>query len=36
MKAWIDRNEYPFHSHFIDVSAGRMHYVDEGSGTPSE
>ncbi len=27
---WLDKTEYPFTSHFIDVPAGRMHYVDEG------
>ena len=27
---WLDRTEYPFDSHFIDLPAGRMHYVDEG------
>ena len=31
---WIDRDEYPFESHYIQVPAGRMHYVDEGSGQP--
>lgn len=30
--SWIDRREYPFESHFIELSMGRMHYVDEGSG----
>ena len=29
---WIDRQEYPFASHYLEVSAGRLHYVDEGSG----
>ena len=29
---WIDRNEYPFASHYFQTAAGRMHYVDEGSG----
>ena len=24
--------DYPFTSRFVDLSAGRMHYVDEGSG----
>lgn len=31
-QGWIDRSEYPFQSHFIDLPAGRMHYVDEGQG----
>lgn len=29
---WIDRNEYPFATHHFQTAAGRMHYVDEGSG----
>lgn len=29
---WIDRNEYPFTSRYFQADAGRMHYVDEGSG----
>ncbi len=29
---WIDRNEYPFASHYFKTAAGRMHYVDEGMG----
>jgi haloalkane dehalogenase len=32
--AWVDRNEYPFEGHFLDVGAGRLHYVDEGQGRP--
>jgi haloalkane dehalogenase len=31
---WIDRKEYPFQSHRFEVTAGNMHYVDEGSGSP--
>ncbi len=31
---WIDRNEYPFASHFFQTAAGKLHYVDEGSGEP--
>lgn len=31
---WIDRREYPFKQHFIELDAGRMHYVDEGVGAP--
>lgn len=26
--------EYPFASHYLDLDAGRYHYVDEGSGSP--
>ena len=29
---WIDRNEYPFAPHYFQTAAGRLHYVDEGSG----
>jgi haloalkane dehalogenase len=32
--AWIDRQEYPFASHRLDVGAGRLHYLDEGRGAP--
>lgn len=32
--SWIDRKEYPFESRYFKVSAGRLHYVDEGSGDP--
>lgn len=28
------KQEYPFKSNFIEVKGGRMHYVDEGEGTP--
>lgn len=31
---WIDRAEYPFTSHWMQLEAGRMHYLDEGSGPP--
>lgn len=31
---WIDREEYPFPSKYLDLEMGRMHYVDEGSGEP--
>src|SRR6478735_7689913 len=30
--AWVDRKAYPFEPKWIDVGAGRMHYVDEGIG----
>jgi haloalkane dehalogenase len=29
---WLDRRAYPFTSRFVELSAGRMHYVDEGRG----
>ena len=31
---WIDRTAYPFTSRWLDVDAGRLHYVDEGQGQP--
>ncbi len=31
---WLDRDEYPFASHFFKTPAGNMHYVDEGAGMP--
>lgn len=30
-----DRALYPFESRWFDSSAGRMHYIDEGTGTRS-
>jgi haloalkane dehalogenase len=32
--AWLDRRAYPFASHHVRLSAGRMHYLDEGQGDP--
>jgi haloalkane dehalogenase len=29
---WINKQEYPFQSRYIDLKAGKMHYVDEGDG----
>jgi haloalkane dehalogenase len=31
---WVDRNEYPFADHYLELSMGRMHYIDEGQGRP--
>jgi pimeloyl-ACP methyl ester carboxylesterase len=31
---WIDRSLYPFESRYLDPGEGRMHYVDEGTGSP--
>ena len=31
---WLDRIEYPFTSKWLELSAGRLHYVDEGQGRP--
>jgi len=30
----IDRTQYPFTSRWLDLPAGRIHYVDEGKGEP--
>lgn len=30
----VDRSQYPFTSHWMEMPAGRMHYVDEGTGEP--
>ena len=32
--SWINREEYPFQSHFLELEMGRMHYIDEGQGRP--
>lgn len=32
--SWLDRRAYPFASHHLSLTAGRMHYVDEGRGEP--
>jgi haloalkane dehalogenase len=29
---WFDRDGYPFESRFLELPAGRLHYLDEGSG----
>jgi haloalkane dehalogenase len=31
---WLDRAEFPFAPHWLDVGPGRLHYVDEGEGRP--
>ena len=31
---WLDRQEYPFESHYFNTPAGAMHYADEGIGEP--
>lgn len=31
---WLDRTRYPFESQWVDLPAGRLHYVDEGEGRP--
>ena len=32
--SWLNRSLYPFASRYFDSADGRMHYVDEGAGTP--
>lgn len=32
LPSWLDRQAYPFAFHEVGLSAGRMHYVDEGQG----
>jgi haloalkane dehalogenase len=29
---WLDRTAYPFARHDAQLAAGRMHYLDEGTG----
>jgi haloalkane dehalogenase len=31
---WLDRRAYPFASQVMPLTAGRMHYIDEGAGDP--
>lgn len=31
---WLDTEEYPFDAKFLEVDAGKMHYIDEGEGHP--
>ncbi|MFO8051958.1 MAG: alpha/beta fold hydrolase [Thermoplasmatota archaeon] len=31
---WLNRDEYPFSSHYYRTPVGRMHYIDEGEGPP--
>lgn len=31
---WPDRELYPFAPHYLEVGAGRIHYLDEGGGEP--
>ena len=32
--AWVDRDAYPFRSRWLELAAGKIHYVDEGDGEP--
>jgi haloalkane dehalogenase len=29
---WLDKTEYPFQSHYINIDGHKLHYIDEGSG----
>lgn len=29
---WLDREEYPFTSHYLTIGGNRLHYIDEGQG----
>ena len=29
---WLDKETYPFESNFVNLSTGKMHYIDEGEG----
>lgn len=31
---WLNKNEYPFESHWFKTSKGDIHYIDEGKGEP--
>ena len=31
---WLDGDEYPFEPHFVSTDAGRLHFIDEGTGEP--
>jgi haloalkane dehalogenase len=31
---WLDRELYPFAPHWFDAEPGRVHFVDEGAGSP--
>jgi haloalkane dehalogenase len=33
-QTWIDRQEYPFRSHYLPLEMGRLHYLDVGHGAP--
>lgn len=32
MHSWLNRDEYPFQSHFFKVNGQNLHYIDEGEG----
>jgi haloalkane dehalogenase len=32
--SWLADELYPFQSHFADIDAAQVHYIDEGSGPP--
>ncbi len=34
--AWLERNEYPFESHWFNLPEGQMHYLGEGRADDPE
>lgn len=32
LPSWLDQQEFPFVSHFIEIEGNRIHYIDEGNG----
>jgi len=33
-KPWLDTTDYPFKPNHFDLPMGKMHFIDEGNGTP--
>ncbi|MBD3321612.1 MAG: alpha/beta fold hydrolase [Chitinivibrionales bacterium] len=33
-KSWLNKNDFPFESHYFELPIGRMHYIVEGEGMP--
>jgi haloalkane dehalogenase len=34
LPAWLDRKEYPFQQHWMQIDGNNIHYIDEGTGEP--
>lgn len=34
LPTWLDREEFPFASHYFDTPHGKMHYLSTGTGAP--
>jgi pimeloyl-ACP methyl ester carboxylesterase len=30
--SWLDKSEYPYQSHYLDINGQKLHYIDEGNG----